>query len=245
VDGWHSSKMRKILLLGLALGAGQLSAEAQAQTTTVLDGVYSKAQAQRGARTYRNVCAHCHEGGEPDADPLIGADFVERWREAPLSFLHGFFSREMPGDEPGSLKPQVYLDTLAFLLQENGYPAGAELKEDTLTDISLVGASGAQAMPANALVRVVGCIAGSTGAWVLEQGTAPERVRRADSTNAEELAQARDIALGSAPYTLRGDALANAPTAGTKVQVKGVWIPSGDAVTLTVLSLGDTGQRCQ
>jgi Cytochrome c1 len=234
--------MRKILVLGLAFSASLVSFEVPAQNKTVLDGVYSKAQAQRGARTYRNICAHCHEGGEPDAEPLIGPDFIERWREAPLSFLHGFFSREMPGDEPGSLKPQVYLETLAFLLQENGYPAGAELKEDALSDIWLVGPDGAKPLPANALVRVVGCLA--TDKLSLERGSLPERVRRADSTHAEELAQAAQLSLGEARYALRGEAAQSAIAAGSKVQVKGVWVPSGSEVTLTVLSLAETGAAC-
>jgi hypothetical protein len=233
------------LIVGLALVASLAPVSSAAPARTTLDGVYSKAQAQRGARTYRDICAQCHEGGEPDALPLIGADFVERWREAPLSFLHGFFSRNMPGDEPGTLKPDVYLDALAFLLQENGYPAGKELKADALGDILLVGENGPQPLPANAMVRVVGCLAGAGGNLVLERASAFERVRHADETSAEELAQAKNIALGEARYVLRGNGVqGNTLAAGTKAQVKGVWTPEGANVTLSVLSLGDTGQRC-
>jgi hypothetical protein len=233
------------LSVALAMVASLAPVSAVLAQTTVLDGVYTKAQAQRGARTYRNICSHCHEGGEPDALPLIGADFVERWREAPLSFLHGFFSQNMPGDEPGTLKPQVYIDTLAFLLQENGYPAGVELKEDALGDILMVGENGPQPLPANAMVRVVGCLSGAGDGLVLEQASAPERVRRADETNAEELAQAKGIALGGASYALRGNGTqGNTLAAGTKAQVKGVWSQNGEAVSLSVLSLGDTGETC-
>jgi hypothetical protein len=233
------------LIVGLALVASLAPVSAAVAQTTVLDGVYSKAQAQRGSRTYANICSHCHEGGEPDALPLIGADFVERWREAPLSFLHGFFSKNMPGDEPGTLKPDVYIDTLAFLLQENGFPAGKDLKAASLKDILLVGENGPQPLPANAMVRVVGCLAGQGDSLVLEQASLPERVRRADETNAEELAQAKGTALGSASYALRGNAMQGTSiAAGTKAQAKGVWSQTGAKVTLNVLSLGDTGQRC-
>lgn len=235
-----------LLLTGLVLAASLAPVPAaQAQQTTVLDGVYSRAQAQRGARTYRNICAHCHEGGEPDADPLIGADFIERWREAPLSFLHGFFSREMPGDEPGSLSDTVYLETLAFLLQENGYPAGSALERDTLDDILLVGENGPQPLPANSLVRVVGCLAGEGEGQHLEQASAPFRVRRADETTPEELTLSTAESLALQQYALRGNALEGHGLAtGTKVQVKGVWIPGDATTTLTVLSLADTGLRC-
>jgi hypothetical protein len=233
------------LIVGLALGASLAPVSAAVAQTTVLDGVYTKAQATRGARTYSNICSHCHEGGEPDALPLIGADFVERWREAPLSFLHGFFSKNMPGDEPGTLKPEVYIDTLAFLLQENGFPAGKELKEDSLHDILMVAEGGPQPLPANAMVRVVGCLAGAGDSLVLEQASLPERVRRADETNAEELAQAKDIALGEGSYALKGNgAEGNTLAAGTKAQVKGVWTQTGSDISVSVLSLGDTGQTC-
>jgi hypothetical protein len=37
----------------------------------------------------------------------------------------------MPFNAPGSLSDSVYLDVLAFVLRENGYPAGnEELKAD-------------------------------------------------------------------------------------------------------------------
>ena len=218
---------------------------AQTAQTTVLNGVYSEEQAKRGAQTYADICAHCHEGGEPDAEPLFGAAFVDRWREAPLSFLHGFFSRQMPGDDPGSLEPQVYLDTLAFLLQQNGYPAGGELKADALRNILLVGANGPQPLPANALVSVVGCVTGKGDGMALERASKPERVRRADDISAEDLAATKGAQPGDNRYTLRGNGLVADAATGHKVQVKGVWVPGSGGITLSVLAFGDTGQICK
>ena len=38
----------------------------------------------------------------------------------------------MPREEPGSLKDETYIDILAYLLQQNGMPAGkTELKADS------------------------------------------------------------------------------------------------------------------
>jgi len=228
--------MGALLLLAMVLPV-------QGQTQTTLDGVYNNSQAQRGARVYRNICSHCHEGGEPDADPLFGPDFIDRWREAPLSFLHGFFSRNMPGDEPGTLKDSEYLDVLAFLLKENGYPAGsANLSVEQLTQIQLVTDAGPQPMPANALVRVVGCLIDNKGDVALQQAALPHRVRRADEYTDNELALSTQEALGSGSYSLRN---AEPDLAGHKVQVKGVWVPSGSGISLTVLSLEDTGLMCQ
>lgn len=32
----------------------------------------------------------------------------------------------MPPDSPGSLKPEIYTDILAFVLKQNAFPAGME-----------------------------------------------------------------------------------------------------------------------
>jgi S-disulfanyl-L-cysteine oxidoreductase SoxD len=241
--------MRSPLIVGATLCAALLSAPLCAQTVldgaSVLDGVYSNAQAQRGARTYANICSKCHEGGEPDADPLFGPEFIDRWREAPLSFLHGFFSKNMPAKDPGSLTPAVYIDTLAFLLRENGYPAGTELKADMLDTTLLVGAGGPQPLPPSALVKVSGCLRVDGDAARLEQASSFARVRRADDATPEELAASAAQPAGSAEVLLRnaGDFEA-AALAGKQVLAKGVLSAQGTPSTLSVLSLAGTGGGC-
>jgi mono/diheme cytochrome c family protein len=226
---------------------GLLAAAPLFAQTTVLDGVYSRQQAQRGARTYRNICSHCHEGGEPDADPLFGPDFIDRWREAPLSFLHGFISTRMPGDEAGSLSAQVYLETVAYLLQENGYPDGQELAAETLQDILLTGPEGPQPMPLNALVRVSGCLQQTNDRISLAQGSILQRVRTADETTPGELA-ASAVLEGDAAVQHVLDNTGNFSLdtlLGRKVQAKGVLTShNANGITMTVLSLDDTGARC-
>lgn len=235
------SPLLALVLLGTA-GA------ACAQDSTVLDGVFTSAQAQRGGRTYQNVCAHCHEGGEPDADPLFGAEFIERWREAPLSFLHGFFSTRMPADEPGTLSPAVYVDTLAFLLSENGYPAGSrQLAADQLDGIVFTGLDGPAPLPPNSLVRLSGCLAPEAGGsgHILEQAATPVRVRVADETTADELALSAAAEAGDLSYLLRNaDRYDPVSKVGQKVQAKGVFNPQTTPPTLSVLSLESTGQPC-
>ncbi len=212
---------------------------------TVLDGVYSNAQAQRGARTYANICSKCHEGGEPDADPLFGPEFIDRWREAPLAFLHGFFSRNMPAKDPGSLTPAVYLDTLAFLLRENGYPAGSELKAELLDTTLLVGAGGPQPLPPSALVKVSGCLRVDGDAARLEQASPFARVRRADKATPEELAESAAQTAGTGEVALRNAAEFDAAAlAGQHVLAKGVLNTQGAASTVSVLSLAGTGGGC-
>jgi hypothetical protein len=227
---------------GTLLCAALLSAPLCAQT--VLDGVYTNAQAQRGARTYANICSKCHEGGEPDADPLFGPEFIDRWREAPLSFLHGFFSTNMPAKDPGSLTPAVYIDTLAFLLRENGYPAGSELKADMLATTLLVSPDGPQPLPPSALVKVTGCLRGDGDDARLEQASPFARVRRADAATPEELAEAGGQSAGSAEVLLRNAGQFAAKLSGQKVLAKGVLSTQGTPSTLSVLALAGTGGGC-
>jgi hypothetical protein len=227
------------VLLYAALSTAPLCAQ------TVLDGVYSNAQAQRGARTYANICSHCHEGGEPDADPLFGPEFIDRWREAPLSFLHGFFSKNMPAKDPGSLTPAAYLDTLAFLLRENGYLAGSELKAEMLDTTLLVGAAGPQPLPPSALVKVSGCLRVDGDVARLEQASTFARVRRADEATSEELAESAAQAAGTNEVALRNAAEFDAAAlAGKHVLAKGVLNTQGTVSTVSVLSLAGTGGGC-
>ena len=215
--------------------------------TTVLDGVYSDAQAQRGSRTYNNICADCHEGGEPDAAPLFDADFVDRWRDAPLDFLYGFISTNMPGDDAGGLTEATYVDTIAFLLKENGYPAGtANLAAADMPNVLMVGKAGPQPLPPNPLVRVTGCLKVEGESAQLTNGAPIARVRTADETTPEELALSKKEPSGDAIYTLNKSADFNASAlTGQKVQAKGVLTKQETgAATINLLSLDATGASC-
>jgi hypothetical protein len=46
--------------------------------------------------------------------------------------------KEMPTNRPGSLATTTYLDLLAFILQQNGYPGGEVLTEARLFDPQLL-----------------------------------------------------------------------------------------------------------
>src|SRR5690242_6722513 len=77
---------------------------------TVLDGVYSDAQAKRGDAEYGMNCAKCHEGADVDGPPLTGDPFIDRWREDSLASLFTFIRTQMPRDTPGKLSEPVYRD---------------------------------------------------------------------------------------------------------------------------------------
>jgi mono/diheme cytochrome c family protein len=231
----------------VALLASVLAVSLQAQGRTVLDKVYTSEQADRGAAQYEAHCAMCHEGGEPDASPPRGSAFVDHWREAPLDFLYSQIRTNMPGDAPGSLSPAVYVDVLAYLLRENGYPAGnGELTAEQTRGILFVGTDGPQPLPPSAMVRVVGCLAAAPpDDWNLAAATAPVRVRVGDKTSPAEVAESAATVAGTATYRLRNAEDFNVKAlAGQRVQVKGVLNTQAGVATVSLQSLEGAGAGC-
>ena len=91
-------------------------------------GVFTEAQAKRGAQTYAGICQSCHTPSEH-----TGAQFNQSWNARPLSDLFVYLCQNMPKDNPGSLDPADAVDVMAFLLKLNAMPAGAqELAPDSL-----------------------------------------------------------------------------------------------------------------
>jgi S-disulfanyl-L-cysteine oxidoreductase SoxD len=120
--------MRKIHATAFMIGAGILTAGLYAQATkTVWDGVYTDAQAQRGAPIYNRACASCHSsdlsGGE-SAPPLAGGQFMSNWEGLTADQLFKRMKESMPQNKPGSLSGQENADILAYMFQVNGFPAG-------------------------------------------------------------------------------------------------------------------------
>lgn len=115
------------VMLGTLVGAAQGS-------KTAKEGIYTEAQAARGRKHYVTACASCHQEGLQGADlapPLKGDDFLLPWSSQSVNDLFERVAKTMPGDAPGSLTPEVNADIVAFLLQQNRFPAGNEdLKAD-------------------------------------------------------------------------------------------------------------------
>lgn len=116
------------LTVGIMAASPQTVATATAGTQTATkstnDGVYTKAQAERGGKVFAEKCTACHEPSR-----FSGETFHESWADKPMKELWDVASGTMPEDNPGSLKQQEYADILAYFLSLNAYPAGeAELQ---------------------------------------------------------------------------------------------------------------------
>ena len=103
------------------------------------DGVFTEAQADRGASLFEEYCIVCHGGGlAPD---LIGSAFNDTWDGASLGELFEFTQLTMPQNMPGSLTAEEYTDIIAFVLGGGDFPAGSEelpADVDTLNQIVFV-----------------------------------------------------------------------------------------------------------
>lgn len=97
------------------------------QTRSTWTGVYSEAQARRGAAFYAEKCIRCHGEdltGVDDATPLVGPTFLSKWNGQSMADLLEQTQKSMPKDAPGTLTRQQSVDALAYVLKANAYPAG-------------------------------------------------------------------------------------------------------------------------
>ena len=128
------------LFIVAEVGHGQSS-------STIWDAIYSEAQAARGRDIYNVSCVSCHAAdlrGDSNAPSLRGMSFMFLWEGRSVGELFTTIQSQMPSENPSSLQAQNYLDVLAYIFQENNFPAGDEelsAEIDLLNQIGIVPAS--------------------------------------------------------------------------------------------------------
>jgi hypothetical protein len=146
----------------------------------------------------------------------------------------------MPNGAPGSLGAPTYRDIVALMLKSNGFPAGAtELGPNTIADVQIVPKDGSTELPANALVRVVGCLARSGADWVVTSATTPERAERVPPAGEDATRP-----LGSRTMPLKYVVTRLDPVAGSRVVVNGLLIGAGGADGINVTTVNRVAQKC-
>jgi mono/diheme cytochrome c family protein len=172
---------------------------------TIWDGVFSEEQVARGRTAYNISCASCHRSDLSGFESALrGQRFMDHWREDSLESLYSNIKKSMPRNEPGSLESATYVDIIAYILQQNGFPTGAsELKADLLKSIQLTGKEGAEPLPAGALVQAYGCIKEEpSNTWLLTYATNAVRTRNPDKSSDSDLKTAEAKLPGKASYRL-------------------------------------------
>jgi cytochrome c len=116
--------------LALALASLLPAVSIARQERTVADGVYTTEQADRGKKGYRVFCESCHaadlsgtNSGDSGAPPLRRVGFMAG---SDANALFTKIRQTMPFDAPGGLTTDEYIDILAFIFRENGFPAGKD-----------------------------------------------------------------------------------------------------------------------
>ena len=122
-----SSALVALVAVAMVVPPRALSAQDAPPTpASVVDGVFTNDQAERGKKQFQQTCAACHSTAEH-----TGRNFESRWNGSTVGDLFDLVSNTMPESDPGGLKAEEYASILAFFLSESGYKEGSkELPSD-------------------------------------------------------------------------------------------------------------------
>ena len=123
-------KRLAVIAGAIALAASiAISVSAQQRPKNVREGAFTADQAERGKAGFDGVCQRCHgaalTGSEGNGPVLKGPAFLAHWDKDTLGSLWVKIRDTMPLGVPGTLTDEVKLQILAYVLQQNGFPAGA------------------------------------------------------------------------------------------------------------------------
>lgn len=207
---------------------------------SVLDGVYSATQADRGRAQYERTCQPCHGGDLRGAvgSALVGDDFVGHWSGLQLDRLFDRV-RTMPPDTAERPAGSEALDLVAYILSANGFPAGAkDLDAENMPRIRIERRGSAGEVPNFSLVAIVGCLAASERReWIVTGTSRPMRTTNPDASTDEELARAATTPRGDDSYRLLNPYPSPDKLEGHLVEAKGFLIRGAvNAVNVTALA---------
>ncbi|MEP7352861.1 MAG: c-type cytochrome [Acidobacteriota bacterium] len=206
---------------------------------SIWDGAYSEAQAARGQTAFDRSCAGCHVLATEGKAPLVGESFWKSFSQKTVGELLDFVSRNMPNGAPHSLSDSAYADIVALMLKSNGFPAGANELGPNTAAVQIVARDGRTELPANALVRVVGCLARSGQDWVVTKATTPVRAERVAAAGEDE-----SRPLGSRTMQLKFVLTKLDSLAGSRVAVNGLLIGADGVDGINVTAVNRIAPKC-
>ncbi len=204
-------------------------------------GAYTTAQAERGRAVVEAHCGECHQddlsGGEGPA--LVGPTFMLKWELNSVERLFHKIRDTMPEAGSSDVSDGEKLETVAYILQQNGFPAGAtELTEGaTLADLRIIPRDGPSPPRSGALVQAVGCLREAKPNVLTLTGSSDPQVTTREPTTAAD-----KEALSAAPagtQTIELLSVYPRPTAllDNTVFVKGLFVKTASAVRINVTSM--------
>ena len=204
------------------------------------DGVYTDAQAARATGVFGASCAGCHSLTPEGSRPLVGERFWQRNTQKSVSDLLAYVSKNMPNGNGGSLAPETYNDLVALILKSNSLPAGAtELTPASIAGVQIIPKDGPGELPANTLVRVVGCLAKQGNEWTLTNATVPVRSDKTQPDPADAT-----VALGTRTMALKFVLTKLDPFVGQRMSVAGMLMGAGGVDGLNVAVVNRVAEAC-
>jgi mono/diheme cytochrome c family protein len=250
----RNSILVPLLTVTLAGAFGSLpGSEVRAQDAekTVADGVYTDAQAARGAASYANNCSGCHrlDLGGMTGPSLKEQRFARDFAGKDLNALFTKIATTMPRTAPATLGDDVYLDIVAHILKENGFAPGAkELTSDVLPAVKVIPGKAKPPPPVGdfSYVETAGCLTpGPGGTWLLTKATEPKTVVLPISANRGAKAVG-DAPAGTETFRLL-DAMAYSPSThqGQKMYVRGLLIKLSTEQRMTISDFEMIAPSCE
>jgi len=242
---------------GMPAGSAELKADLRAldeikiAKKTAFDGVFTAAQADRGKQNFlTGRCGGCHKLDlTGDRGPALkGDDFLAHWDNGSVVTLFDKIRETMPPNAPNETTDDAKIDIVAYLLQQNGYPAGkTELRAeaDSLGIIDIVRKGRTTTIPNFSLVQVVGCLTqGPNNAWSLTNTSEPVLTRDEEAT-AAALKAAGGKSLGAQTFHLVS-VVPFTPEAhkGQKMEARGLLYRDDTDARLNLTSLQTLGASC-
>lgn len=239
-----------VLAATLALCAVQDVVRAQENGKTVADGVYTDDQATRGGAAYDTSCSGCHrvDLGGGNGPALRQERFARNFAGKDLKALYTKIATTMPRGAPASLGDDVYLDIVAYVLRENGFPAGSEdLNAEALAGVRVLPGRPKPPPPVGdfSYVELVGCLtAGPDNTWLLANASEPVGLALTGSL-ARRTPDIESKPLGTQVFRLL-DAMAYNPEShkGQKMYVRGLLIKLPGEQRMTISSLEMLAPSC-
>jgi len=127
-------KKRGAVVGVILFGVTSLLHAQEAPPKSTSGGVFTEAQAKRGAAAYNANCASCHGSDLRSTDrefPSLTEGPFQSWVGKTIAEKFEVTRDTMPPKEERSLDDQVYLDIVTYILRFNKIPPGnQELKPD-------------------------------------------------------------------------------------------------------------------
>ena len=236
-----------ILFTAAAIASALRPGHAQTEEP-IWAGVFTPAQAERGRAIVQAHCAECHRDNLTGSNgpALVGDPFMVNWEARTVQRLYRKIRDTMPGRGRAVVSNSDKIDSVAFILQQNGFPAGAnELTEDDglLASLRMVPKGGPGRPRAGALVQTIGCLEeGGPGKWAASRSTEPQ-VTTLDPLTGDEKSSA---VTAEGTNTIQLLSVFPNPTAmkGHKVIAKGLFITTPSDLRINVISLESLAPSC-